>query len=524
MKILSFKPGHDGCSAYVQNGVLQFSHEAEKDSVARYAALDPSSIVNALQETRAAPDVFAISGWEESRGKHVKSIGHGYMGLESPTIRQITIFDRQTTLFSSSHERSHILCAYALSPFPQGTPCYALVWEGHIGRLYHVDEALNIQLLSDVMQGPGIRYAFAYGLMDPTFQLSGGAIRLSDAGKLMALAAFCDFVTPTPDEQELIDALLSHPHEIPRFSKEDFRSFTQYNCGIASTAGKRLARLISNAIFCKFESAIRQHVTTRAPLLISGGCGLNCEWNSSFLETGLFSDIFVPPCANDSGSAIGTAADAQLHLTGSAKLKWSVYSGPSFVLDDLEHDGFFSTPATPSIVAEHLHAGAILGWARGNAEIGPRALGHRSILASPLERGTLERINQLKRRENFRPIAPVCREEEVAEHFSPSRSSPHMLFFQQVLNPRLQAVTHVDGSARVQTLSQHQDPELHDVLSEFRKICGLGVLCNTSLNFNGTGFINRASDLACFARDVGLDGFVAGDKLYMRTQDTTSTR
>lgn len=524
MKILSFKPGHDGCVAFIRNCILEFSHEAEKDSGARFAALDPSSFVYALQEAQSAPDVIAISGWEEKRGNLVKSIGAGYMGLASPTIQQMTIFDRTTTLFSSSHERSHVLCAYALSPFPQGTSCYALVWEGHIGRFYHVDEAMNIKLLSNVMWGPGIRYAFAYGLLDPSFNLPAGSIRLSDAGKLMALAAFCESIPPTLEERRLVNDLLSRPEAIPHFSKEDFRSYSQYNCGVTSEAGKRLTRLISDAIFHKFLTIIRQHVKTRAPLLISGGCGLNCDWNSLLFETGLFSDIFVPPCANDSGSAIGTAADAQFCLTGSAKLKWSVYSGPSFVLDRREHEGFLCSPATASVVAKHLHAGAILGWAHGRAEIGPRALGHRSILASPLDRGMLERINRIKRREGFRPIAPVCREEEVAEHFTPSRPSPHMLFFQRVLNSHLPAITHVDGSARIQTLSQQQDPLLHEVLSEFRKISGFGVLCNTSLNFNGAGFINRSSDLARFARDVGLDGFIVENQLYLRDQHVTASQ
>ncbi|WP_084009968.1 carbamoyltransferase C-terminal domain-containing protein [Pandoraea oxalativorans] len=396
------------------------------------------------------------------------------------------------------------MCAYALSPFPQGTACYALVWEGHIGRFYHMDEALNIQLLRDVMWGPGIRYAFAYGLMDPSFKLQPGAVRLSDAGKLMALAAYCDHINPTPEEQQLVDMLLSHPNEIPKFGKTDFQEFSQHNCGVTSNAGKRLARLISDAIYKHFESAIRDCVIQRAPLLISGGCGLNCEWNSALEDTGMFSDVFAPPCANDSGSAIGTAADAQFHLTGSAKLKWSVYSGPAFVLDELEHADFHLTPATSCEIAKQLHAGAILGWANGNAEIGPRALGNRSILASPLNRGTLERINRLKRREGFRPIAPICREEEVSEHFLPATPSPYMLHFRRVLSTHLPAVTHVDGSARVQTLSKEQNPALHEVLSKFRKLSGFGVLCNTSLNFNGTGFINRASDLARFALDVGF--------------------
>ncbi|VVE54260.1 3'-hydroxymethylcephem-O-carbamoyltransferase [Pandoraea communis] len=516
MKILSFKPGHDGSSVYVSDEFLKFSHEAEKDSASRFSPLDVTSIIDSFEFSRAQPDAIAISGWDEIRGGARRKIGSGYLGLEAPEIRQVEIFGRHIKLISSSHERSHILCSYALSPFPQGVPCYALVWEGHIGRFYEIDDAMNISLLCDVMWGPGIRYAFAYGLMDPSFDLSPGAIRLSDAGKLMALAAYEDELSPTQEEQYLVSALLSNPEKIPKFSKSDFRAFSQFNCGVTSTTGKRFSRLISDAILQRFITRISPCITRKSPLLISGGCGLNCEWNSSLSATGLFSDVFVPPCANDSGSAIGTAADAQFVLTGSAKLNWSVYSGQPFVVDEIEYRDFVCTKATPADIAKYLHDGAILGWARGNAEIGPRALGNRSILASPFSKQTLLRLNQLKRRESFRPIAPVCSAEEVGEHFSPAKSSPYMLFFHQVLNPHLQAITHVDGSARVQTVTYEQNAALHSVLSEFRKLCGVGVLCNTSLNFNGTDFINRGSDLANYAREVHLDGFVIEDRLYMR--------
>lgn len=524
MNIVAFKPGHDGSAAYVSDGNLVFSHETEKDSGARYSALDITSIIHTLEDLPSVPDVLAISGWEESRGNFMRPIGHGYLGLEPPTFCRKRICGREARVMSSSHERSHLLCAYALSPFPQGTPCYALLWEGYIGRFYRIDEKLNITVLSNVMWGPGLRYGFAYGLMDESFCLPPGAIRLVDAGKLMALAAFHESETPTSTEREVIDALLANPERLPKLSKSDFRSFPQYNCGVTSNVGKRWARLISDAIYQYFIQRIRPLVDGRSPLLVCGGCALNCDWNSSLLETGLFSDVFVPPCPNDTGSAIGTAADVQFSLTGSAKLRWSVYAGQALVLDDFDPSDFVVASATPGDVAKHLLDGAILGWACGKAEIGPRALGHRSILASPLQAATLHRLNQIKQRESFRPIAPVCREEELAEHFAPATPSPYMLFFHRVLTSQLPAITHVDGSARVQTLSRNENPALHEVLSEFRKLSGVGVLCNTSLNFKGAGFINRRSDLARFSLEAGLDGFVAENRLYLRKQFLHSLR
>jgi hydroxymethyl cephem carbamoyltransferase len=249
--------------------------------------------------------------------------------------------------------------------------------------------------------------------------------------------------------------------------------------------------------------------------LIAGGCGLNCEWNSRWKECGLFADVFVPPCANDSGSAIGVAIDAQHQLTGSAKVDWSVYSGEEFVLD-AEPDGFRKEPLDLEVVAGALADGKIVAWAQGRYEIGPRALGHRSILAAPFEATMTERLNAIKQREDYRPIAPVCREEDVGRWFDSSAPSPHMLYFTKVRDRRLRAVTHVDGTARVQTISRGENDLLHRLLGAFEARTGVSVLCNTSLNFNGMGFINRRSHLANYARQRGLDAMVVGDSCYWR--------
>jgi hydroxymethyl cephem carbamoyltransferase len=252
------------------------------------------------------------------------------------------------------------------------------------------------------------------------------------------------------------------------------------------------------------------------PLLISGGCGLNCDWNSLWRNSGLFADTFVQPCANDSGSAIGTAADAQFHLTGNAKIGWSVYAGEDFILDEADLSGFEARPFTDAEIADRLAAGAIFAWVQGRYEIGPRALGNRSLIAAPFMVETHARLNAIKKREAFRPIAPIVMEEEFGRLFENHGVSPHMLYFQRVLGGELKAVTHVDGSARAQTVSTTGNPRMHALLSAFRDRTGFGVLCNTSLNFNGKGFINRLSDLARYARDTGLDGFVVGDIFYRR--------
>ncbi|WP_247517339.1 nodulation protein NodU [Bradyrhizobium sp. 190] len=243
---------------------------------------------------------------------------------------------------------------------------------------------------------------------------------------------------------------------------------------------------------------------------------LNCDWNTKWTETGLFSEIFVPPVANDSGSAIGTAIDAQFHLMGNPKIDWNVYSGLEFNTTGSFDLSMYDIHASDyAVIADMLANGLILGWASGRYEIGPRALGNRSILAAPFEASTRMRLNEIKQREQFRPIAPVCLEEEAAKWFGCDHASPYMLYTHRVRTNSLAAVTHVNGTARIQTVSASTNRKLHDLLSACKARTGYGVLCNTSLNFKGRGFINKIDDLSAYAVEHNLDGFVVEAKAYL---------
>lgn len=519
MLILGVKPGHDGHIACLDDGVLMFSYEAEKDANPRYAPIDAGLFINACAAVDRIPDVIAMSGWNKGASPECGTrIGAGYCGLEKPQIELDHFLGKSVRSTTDSHERSHIMCAYGMSPFPQGQACYVLVWEGYIGSFYFVDENVNIRRLCKVLRYPGIRYALAYGIADPTFDLGDGQVRLGDAGKLMALAAFGGPIDGQGSAQEFISELLSDQLTLDSLGKQRFYRSRYFNVGVDSAEFKDLAGALSCRMFDLFFRRVKPFVDRRAPLLISGGCGLNCDWNRRWVDAGLFPSVFVPPCPNDVGSAIGTAIDAQFSLTGSAKIDWDVYSGQPFIddLDDIR--GFIKDELNYAVVADLLYRGAILGWARGRSEIGPRALGNRSILAAPFAVSTLDRLNKIKRREHFRPIAPVCLEEHAHELFDLHAPSPHMLYFARVKNDSLRAVTHVDGSSRPQTVNVRQNPEMYALLKAFQQISGIGVLCNTSLNFNGTGFINRTSDLVRYAVQAGLDGFVVNDKMYMKNE------
>ena len=515
--ILGLKDGHDGAVALIIGNHLEFSVEAEKDNGLRFSSVTPNVLLKIFHMINKPVDIVAQSGWSRGLSSESDTIGAGYSGLKQIIYQKRSVFGHDVTYFSSSHERSHLLCGYGLSPFPQGQPCYALLWEGYFGAFYRIDENVNITKLGTVLENPGDRFAFLYALADPTFNLGAGQIRLSDAGKLMALAAYGENGDIDEDARHIIATLLDENMNFRTLHKHQFRNSEYYNIGLDDPRLASLAHHLSNAIFNLFRDFVQQLVFDDSPLLIVGGCGLNCDWNSKWKETQLFTDVFIPPCTNDSGSAIGTAIDALLHTKGLAKITWSPYAGEPSQTDTDSTDAFISEPYDRRRVARLLHEGCILGWVQGRYEMGPRALGNRSILAAPYPRDNLIRLNKIKKREGFRPIAPICLEECMAEYFCPSNPSPFMLEFRKVISSKIPAVTHVDNSARPQSVNKSQNLRMHQLLSAYRDISGVGVLCNTSLNFNGRGFINRLSDLYRFASEHKLDGFVFEDNLFLNS-------
>jgi hydroxymethyl cephem carbamoyltransferase len=412
VNIISYNPSHDGAIAYLKGAHLLVSIEAEKNSNYRYSPISSHDVFNVLSELDEVPDVICTGGWwprdhyEYLHGSHAHV---GYRGLQkSDVIVDLRrLLGRPVHYFSSSHERSHLLCAFGMSSLPKGTPCYALVWEGAIGAIYEIDSELNITLLADVLNQVGNRYGLLYALADPTVPKNSPYFRFEDAGKLMALASFSNRSTPSAEERKLLDFLLDGPYrELSAF--EDLENSPHYNVGVDDPEFRNFAGIFSDKIFDIFYQFAKANMKKRMPLVIAGGCGLNCDWNTKWRETNLFSEVFIPPVANDSGSAIGTAIDAQFHFTGNPKIDWNVYSGLGFITAgsiDLAQYDLYET--NYELIADMLANDLILGWVSSKYEIGPRALGNRSILAAPFQESTRTRLNEIKQREQFRPIAPV---------------------------------------------------------------------------------------------------------------------
>ena len=265
--------------------------------------------------------------------------------------------------------------------------------------------------------------------------------------------------------------------------------------------------------------------TTSETLCLAGGVALNCVANTRLFAEGGFSDIWVQPASGDAGTALGAAlALAAEHREPVAPMP-SASLGRSWTDDEVagildEADVNYERPSDiATAVADALAGNALVGWFQGRSEFGPRALGNRSLLADPRDTANLERLNRVKGREQFRPVAPMVLAERAAEIFSRGPlPSPYMLFVHDVAEEwraRIPAVTHVDGTARIQTVDAER-PLLHRMISAFAERTGVPVVVNTSFNTAGRPMVDSPRDaLECFG-SAPLDVLAIGPCLIRR--------
>ncbi|HYG42623.1 MAG TPA: carbamoyltransferase C-terminal domain-containing protein, partial [Bordetella sp.] len=263
-------------------------------------------------------------------------------------------------------------------------------------------------------------------------------------------------------------------------------------------------------------------------LSMAGGVALNCVMNARLSRDGPFDSVWVQPAAGDSGTALGAALYVD-HQRRAGPRRWLMehaYLGPAYDDEEIERFLYRSRLAFRKLddvaeeAAELLAQEKILGWFQGRMEFGPRALGARSILASPLDSGMQARLNGLKDREDFRPVAPVVLEDRAAQWFDARGAqplcAPFMLFVYDVLPHRaaqIPAVRHIDGTARVQTVRRDQNARYHDLLAAFERRTGVPVLVNTSFNTRGEPVVCSPRDaVECFWTSP-LDALVIGSYL-----------
>ena len=415
---------------------------------------------------------------------------------------------------------------------------------------YGVGDGNNIEILAD------IKFPHSLGLLYSAITYYTGFRVNSGEYKVMGLAPYGE-----PKYKDLIYSHLIDVKEDGSFTMD--MSYFNYSVGLTMTNKKfnklfggkprepeseltqkemdiaRSIQEVTEEVVIKIAKHIKT-VTKKKYLCLAGGVALNCVSNGRLLRSGLFDDIYIQPAAGDAGGALGCALIAWYQYLGNERnadgkndFMKGAYLGPEFSNDEiqkyLDEKGFsyqkLKDEDLPERIADLIADQKVIGWFQGRMEFGPRALGGRTIIGDSRSPKTQKTINlKIKYRESFRPFAPSVREENISEYFDIDRPSPYMLLVANVQKNKqlkmtkeqegyfglkklnivrslIPAVTHVDFSARIQSVSRQTNPRYHDMLSKFNEKYSCAVVVNTSFNVRGEPIVCTPKDAyLCFMR------------------------
>ena len=417
------------------------------------------------------------------------------------------------------HHVSHAASAHLAAGFDDAA---VLVLDGRGERSSHlaghaVNGDLRVLATQDLPHSLGLLYE---GVTEHL-----GFLRSSDEYKVMALASYGE---PTHLEalRRLVHTTGNGGFEAPAVDWTAFAppvapggTWCEAHANLAASVQARLEEVV-------VELGCWLHERTGSPnLAMAGGVALNCVANSHLARCGPFRRIWVQPAAGDSGTALGAALHVAHQLGDRVTPMGTAALGRGF--DDRQVEAALRTAAVPYerpadiavAAAEILAADGIVAWFQGRSEFGPRALGHRSLLAHPGRAENLERLNDVKGREQFRPVAPMVLAERAADIFRGPLPSPYMLFTHEVepaWRHQIPAVVHVDGTARIQTVDRRDEPLVAAMLDAFEARTRLPVVVNTSLNTAGRPMVDDPRDaLECFG-SAPVDALAVGPFLLRR--------
>jgi carbamoyltransferase len=403
-----------------------------------------------------------------------------------------------------AHHVAHAASAHLAGPHRSSA---VLVADGRGERASHLTGHAHADGTLEVLAAQGLPHSL--GLMYEELTAHLGFRRSSDEYKVMAMASYGKpehldalrtVVAATPD-----GGFRTEPIDWSAFAPplRDGGEWTPAHADLARSVQERLEEVLLDLTGWLHER------TGERCLTMAGGVALNCVANSRIWREGPFEHVWVQPAAGDSGTALGAALHVAHALGDDVRPMSTAALGRTW--DDDELAGWLTRAGVEferpddiaEAVAHELAQDGIVAWFQGRSEFGPRALGHRSLLADPRNPANLERLNDVKGREQFRPVAPMVLADRAASIFEAGPlPSPHMLFTHDVAPEwvsRIPAVVHVDGTARIQTVEPREEPLVARMLAAFEAHTGVPVVVNTSLNTAGRPMVDDPRDaLECF--------------------------
>jgi carbamoyltransferase len=530
---------HDPAAALVVDGVVVAAAEEErftrrkhgKDPVAFSTWELPIQAARwCLAQAGLSPDAVDAVGYSYHPRWAAPTNGdltaHGWEDLRTLYVQRAPLFLRAALpgldparVRFVPHHVAHAASAYLAAPFDRAS---VLVLDGRGERTSHLAGRAENGRLAVLRCQP---LPHSLGLFYEAATEHLGFRRASDEYKVMALASY-----GTPRFLDAMRAAVrtdgrggyaTDPVDwaglVPRRTPET--AWGAAHADLAASVQTRLEEvLLELAHWLYAETGI-------ARLAYAGGVALNCVANARLRREGPFEDVWIQPAAGDAGTALGAALYVAEALGDRIADVRSVALGRGFGDAELA-EALLGAPVPherparlAETVADVLAADGVVAWFQGRSEFGPRALGHRSLLADPRRPGNVERLNVVKGREQFRPVAPMVLLEDAAEIFDGPIPSPYMLFTHRVRRgwaERIPAVVHVDGTARVQTVDRRTEPLVAGLLAAFAARTGVPVLVNTSLNTAGRPIVDDPRDaLECFGA-APIDALVVGPYLLRR--------
>jgi len=435
------------------------------------------------------------------------------------------------------HHLSHAASAFLVSPFEESA---ILTCDG-VGEWatlsYGVGKGNKINILKEIQYPDSLGLFYTAITTYLGFDANGGegkTMGLAGYGEPVYIDKFKEIVKIKDDGSFHIDQSYFGFNKGSRMYSNKFiktfgepkkkdEEFNKRHWDIAASA----QRLVEDIILTIINHIHKE--TKLDKLCLAGGVSLNCVTNQRILEETPFKEVFIQPAAGDAGGALGVAACIYYSFLNNKRsfVMHDAYTGPEFTDEQMKRSLLnanmkfkrYDEDELTKYIAQKIYENYTIGWFQGRMEYGPRALGNRSILGNPGSNEMKDILNtKIKKREPFRPFAPIVLEEKANEYFEMYGSSPFMLLAPRVREEKkniIPAVTHTDGTARVQTISKQSNPLVWKLISEFEKISGIPVIINTSFNRQEPIVCTPDEAISCYNR-TKMDYLVLGNYVVER--------